>query len=243
MKKNVTEVSEALEVLEASVPFHVETIASIWPQWVDGLREDLNKLLAIGKKYLRDVDVAFADEDRSDSGRAKQKTKIDLDTLAKFGEFDKQKLGVIRTRIGHAEREMFEHMEPSRPTNPGDRLAYELRLGELRAELRALQPEERLLLFASSTDSLVIDALESAPPTVVRYQKGGLAQVVPFLDPEARTQVVLERARNQNPDQAAELQAFHELAAIYETAIGSVRRAIEAQIPTAHVAKELKIPA
>lgn len=233
MKKNVT------EVLEISNPLDVKSIEQIWPAWAAGVREDLAKLLLIAKKYERDWDVAYADGDLSQTGRVKKTTKIDIDTLAKLGEFEKQHLEVLRERIATAERQMFEIMEPSRPTNPGDRLAYELRLQELRAELRKLSPEERLLIFASATDSLTIDALQTAPPIVVRYQKGGLAQVVPFLDVEGRSMAVLEKARAENPDAASELQAFGELAGIYQTAIDTLRRAIIEQKPTAVLAKEI----
>jgi hypothetical protein len=102
-----------------------------------------------------------------------------------------------------------------RPSDPAERVAYELKLGEIRAELRPLDPIKRAAVYQAAEDPLVLDAIEGAPPSLVQSDAGILPVMRPFVEPGRVAARRLERVRALDPSGAAELDELRSLADLY----------------------------
>ena len=109
------------------------------------------------------------------------------------------------------------------------------RYQKIRSDLRRLTPEERFIVYSQAADPLVIDAIESAPPTIRRAGKNGPkgVRLQPFIDSESRAATALERARAENPEKAEELESLRDLEQIYEMSLNGVRAGILEELPAA----------
>ena len=121
--------------------------------------------------------------------------------LAALVEFEKATVEGVRAHAGSVEVEIGKEVEIRRPSDPADRLAYEMRMQEIRSDLRRLTAEERFIVYSQAADPLVIDAIESAPPTISRVGKNGPkgVRLQPFIDPESRAATALEPQRSEVP--------------------------------------------
>jgi len=80
----------------------------------------------------------------------------------------------------------------------------------------------------------VIDAIESAPPTISRGKNGPKGvRLQPFIDEKSRAATALERARAKNPEKAEELEGLRGVEQIYEMSINGVRAGILEDLPAA----------
>jgi hypothetical protein len=119
------------------------------------------------------------------------------------------------------------------PTNPSERLAYELQLQEIRTQLRGLSPTERLDLYAATDDPMVIAAIDTAPMTLSAARPDGSRRLEPFIDPERRTEAALARAERLDPATATSLREARSLAEVYRQAVNRVRAEIVTEVPGA----------
>lgn len=145
-----------------------------------------------------------------------------LDRLAAFQEKTE---GVLRSRIATMAGKLAS-VDFQRPTDAGERIAYEIRLGEIRDEVRSRTALERSSIYLRATDPLVLDAMESAPPVLENDGRTFL----PFVDPERVRARRDQRARAANPELAKEMSDLEDLANAYAALIDSVRRSIEEKV-------------
>src|SRR5947209_7481175 len=102
---------------------------------------------------------------------------------------------------------------------------------EIRSQLRQLPAEGRLQAYLTSSDPLVLAAIESAPMTLSAARPDGSRKLEPFIDPQQRTAAVLARAETADPDTTQTLRDVDALRQMYVLAVGSVRAEILAAAP------------
>ena len=217
--------------LEIAAPMYLTSIERTNPQWVSAASRHFDRLIAIADEFDSEDAKAASDPDLSGSGRRKQREKVARQALQKLVTFEEDKIQGVRSHAAHVEGQITGRAAIKRPTDPAERLAYELRMQEIRAELRQLDQIQRGLVYLGASDPEVIDAIESAPPTLTRAAEGASPRLQPFIDPEQRASAALERARASDPEKAEELEALQALAQTYEIAVGTVRSAILDSVP------------
>jgi hypothetical protein len=226
---------KAADVLTLSLPLHMRELTRKFPSNVPTAQERLQKLLAIATGYDDAVAANLANRDLSDSGRRKEDEKIALRCLEELKAYENDTVGKYRKSGAMLEDIVFKKSAPVRPTDVVERLAYELRMGELRRELKSLDPLHRLNIYLSTTDPEVLDAFESAPMVVTKYGRDTPPTLAPLVDPARVRAVRMERARAVDPESAGHLEAIAHLTELYSAAVGSVRAAVVEGVPTAHL--------
>jgi hypothetical protein len=120
-----------------------------------------------------------------------------------------------------------------------ERLAYEIRLAEIRAELKSLPPEARFDQAIRTNDPMVLDAILSAPPTLTTAQarpgEKAFPTLTPFIAAKQREEALLMRARVLDAAGAAEVDDLGALLDTYERAVGFVRATLLEGTPKADV--------
>ena len=145
--------------------------------------------------------------------------------LKKVADFERVNVNRNRERAKHTEDTLFEKVEIQRPTDLAERLAYEFRLREIRDDLRTVDPLERDAIYASSTDPMIIDAVETAPPVLVKAADG-FRRFVPSVDQERVAAVKIARAHAIDPENAKLLEALRAIRQMYKSVIESVRNVV-----------------
>jgi hypothetical protein len=144
-------------------------------------------------------------------------------------EFAKR-IPAFKSQMEAEQRALGVLIAPQRPTDPAERVAYEMRLVEIRAELRKLDSISRAVVLGTTTDPLTIDACESAPMTVEGKR------LVPFVDPKRVEDARRARARAADPAKAEVIEGLEYLIASYGTDLQSVINVIEQNSPSLRAA-------
>jgi hypothetical protein len=200
-------------------------VSTVKEEFRAGMETQLEELVRIGDTLDRDRNDLRLNRELSVEGQSAADRRIARAALDKVTALDEKTVGVLRTRIASMAARLA-NVDFRRPTDPGERIAYEIRLGEIRDEVRERKPMERTLIYMRATDPLVLDALESAPP--VLPEEGYM--LIPFVDPERVRARRAERARASNPELAKEMSDLEDLASAYEALIESIRRSIHEQV-------------
>lgn len=194
------------------------------------LRDDaiktLNQVFAAADTFNAEMDASSIDPTLTPAGRATVAGKTTTSALAALDAIsaETQKLTTRATAIETALRAKVAHVAP---TNPADRIAYESQLREIRDSLRGLSAAERLHVYRSSNDPLVLAAVESAPMVI----NANRTRLEPFLDPAEIATAIMARAEAADPATAQTLEETRSLAEVYRLAVGSVRAEINDAIP------------
>ena len=223
---------KASGTLEIALPNYVRSIGEMRGEWIEDTETKLRELLAIATSYDNDVAAARNDPDLSSTGRAREADQVAAGALVKLDEWKKRTVGGLKSHIAGVEQEIFKLATPKRPTDPAERIAYELQLQEIRRDLRQLDDLDRWLLYSSTDDPMIVDAIDTAPPIITKTGKAS-ARIEPFIDPEKRAAVMLERVRAANPEAADRLAALQALDETYRIAASGVYQAILADAPGA----------
>lgn len=235
MPKKTTDIFQILIPLRLKNPIRDE--------WKDGIREKLELLTAIGREFDGAAESIRENRELSDHGRFAARERAARVALEKIAAFEKKTIDPLRERIAWIDAQVAKKASINRPTDPGDRLAYEMRLGEIRSELRKLDPLERFAIYMSSSDPLVIDAIETAPSTLVRKGKGDMATFAPFIDPERVSAARLARVEAADPELAQDMSDVQRLANLYVMDSAVLRQAIVEEVPAVRQAIVEELPA
>jgi hypothetical protein len=221
---------------DAVVPLEVASIKKMQPagaDWAAGVEERLSALLAAASGYETDRAAVQSSARLSDEGKAHEAGVLARKLLVLLGAFEQDTVGKLRARADERGRAILKLAASKRPSDLAERMAYELRLHEIRGELWRLDPVERLNVYFSAHDPAAIDAIESAPPPAERRSKHSPAELVPFVDPETVAAAVIERARKLDPAAAEEVEGRRYMARTYEPAIGGIRNVVLQDVPSA----------
>jgi len=222
------------DALKISAPLSVGNIEQRRPEWAPGARNNLAALQELADGFNREAATIRGDQDLTQSGRFKRTETVARGALAKLAAFEAANVQPLRERVAGLEGSVLKRAVPVRPADAGERLAYELRLVEIRAELRALDPLARAIVYLGTTAPMVIDAIETAPPSLVLpTTPGALPSLAPFVDPERVAAAQLARVREANPDAARELEDLQMLADTYAAAAATMRTEILTEVPGA----------
>jgi hypothetical protein len=190
------------------------------------VRENLEGLTTIAATFETARAGIARDPELTPLGREKATAKAARDAFQKLAAWEAANVtSLTDRRIAPAEALVLGRSEVKRPSDPGERIAYELRVHSLREELRQLDPLAREAIYLSATDPLVVDACETSPPVVVRGPNGTLPQLVPFVSEERRAAQAIARARAAAPEAVvAELEELVALRSIYTGQLAAIRR-------------------
>jgi hypothetical protein len=171
------------------------------------------------------------DADLSESGRRRAMAETAVPLLSEIAQFEKQTAGVYAASFQTMSGLILKGAAHERPTDPAERVAYELRQREIRDSVRALDPLERTNAYLGETDPEVLDAFESAPPSPVRVDRGGVAVLRPFIDPDLKNMAVAARARKLDPDLAAKMDVADRLRGYFSSLVDEARRSVQEAAP------------
>jgi hypothetical protein len=132
---------------------------------------------------------------------------IETNTIKKLNERAESLESALRAKVGYAK--------------PKD-AAQEAQLREIRESMRGLSAAQRLDVYRSSTDPLVLAAIETAPMTL----NTNLRRAEPFIDPAEVDAAVMARAEVADPASANTLREVRSLAEVYGLAVNTVRKEI-----------------
>jgi hypothetical protein len=198
-----------------------------------GLTETLSNIFAAAEAFNAEFDATVADKNLSSHGRAAGLTKVAASALAKLNTVETTTIKNLTDRATSIEQALLGKAAYVPPKDPTERIAHEMRMRELRDQLRELPPSERLSVYLSTSDPLILAAIETAPMTLSEKRPNGTRRLEPFIDPEQRTAAVLARAEREDPETVKTLREVQSLRQVYSIAVNSVRREILHEVPGA----------
>jgi hypothetical protein len=215
-------------ILKLTAPSYVENLP-------ERLREDaiktLNRVFAAAASFNAELDAADLDTTLAPQGRAVRSGKASASALAQLDAVMGEAT-TLHDRATALDTTLRAKAAYVAPTGAAERIAYESQLREIRDSLRGLSADERLHVYRSSTDPLVIAAVETAPHVLNANRN----RLEPFIDPAEVATAVMARAEAADPASATTLREVRSLAEVYRLAVGSVRREIGDAVPGGVVA-------
>jgi len=187
--------------------------------------KQLNVVLSAAETFNAELAAVGDDTTLSPEGRAEEAKKVATAALAKLASVDIA-VTTLTERTVTLEATLLNRATPPPPKDPAERLAYELHLQEIRSQLRGLSLSERTNVYRTSTDPLVLAAIETAPNTLSAPRPDGSQRLEPFVGPTEMSAVRLERAEKNDPVTATTLREVKSLAEVYRLAVNGVRKEI-----------------
>ena len=194
--------------------------------------ERVDELSAVVELLNRAAAAAAADRNLSADGAASVKAKAAADAIAAIDRWV-MPAAQLDGRVQAGTAALLAKTAGVPPTDPAERLAFEMRAREIRDEWRRLDPLQRDALYRGTDDAATIDALESAPPVLVHSATDAVPMLRPFVSPELVAARRLERARAADPARATELENIGNLADAIRAIGGQLREEILAEYPAA----------
>ncbi|MGE0363255.1 MAG: hypothetical protein AB7H93_13345 [Vicinamibacterales bacterium] len=198
-----------------------------------GAAETLAVVLAAADEFNAQLAAVTANPDLSPQGRTNGRRRVAADALAKLLAVETTTIKNLADRAATLERGLLGRATVAPPTDPAERIAFELRLQEIRGQLRQLPPTERLSVYLTTADPMTLAAIDTAPMTASEPRRDGTRRLEPFIDPEARTAAALARGAHDDPASAKTLAEVRSLREAYALAVGSVRKEILDEAPGA----------
>ena len=171
------------------------------------------------------------DKNLSPQGRIAGLRRDANEALAKLSEFESKTITPLAERATSIEKALLGKVTLTPPTDPAERVSHELRMQEIRSQLRELPTAERLNVYLTTSDPLTLAAIDTAPPTLSEKRPDGSRRLEPFVDPEQRTAAALERAKRMDPEAVKTLDEVRSLREVYQLAVNSVRQEILQEVP------------
>lgn len=197
-----------------------------------GYDERAAALLEIATDLNRVMDAAESDTHLTGDGRNAAGEKAATVALSAIEKWDAPVVTLFeRVKTGTEAMLRKAGSGYGRPSDPAERVAYELKLGEIRAELRPLDPIKRAAVYQATEDPLVLAAIEGAPPSLVQSDAGTWPAMRPFVEPDRVAARRLERGRALDPSGAAELDELGGIAELYRMLGNGLREEILAAFP------------
>lgn len=205
----------------------VGTILTIaGPQYIDSLSEQdrpkaidtLNEILTTAKTLNDELAAVGANAHLTPQGRSASAAKTTATALAKLEEIETSTIKQLTDRAASLEASLRAKVAHAKPKDP----AQEAQLREIRESMRGLSADQRLQVYRSTTDPLVLAAIETAPMTL----NTTLRRAEPFIDPDEVATAVMTRAELADPASANTLREVRALAEVYRLAVNTVRKEI-----------------
>jgi hypothetical protein len=191
----------------------------------------LNVVLSAAERFNAELVAVQDDDELSPEGRAAESAKVAAAALATLKAIETTAIKTLTDRAVTLEQSLLKRTTYAPPKDPAERLAHEMTLQEIRSQLRALSAAERLNIYRSTSDPMMLAAIETAPMTLSAQRPDGSRKMEPFVEPQQMSAVKLERAELLDPSTAQTLREVRSLREIYSHAVNSVRREIEAELP------------
>jgi hypothetical protein len=207
-------------ILKAAGPSYIANL----PEHVrDGAIETLNRVHAAADTFNTDLADAAANKTLSIEGVAKRRSEIGAAGIAALAEVETSTIKPLHARAVAIENAMIAKVLPVPPRDAAERVSYEMRVREVRDQLRGLSQAERANVYRSTLDPIMIAAFHNAPPTVGQRKDGG-ARLEDFISEDDRREADMERAQRADPSSAQTLREVRSLAEIYTHAVNTTRR-------------------
>jgi hypothetical protein len=179
----------------------------------------LNKMSDVAIGFNDGVAASFEDRRLTPEGQAVNAAKATTAALAALDAFDVD-IQKFTDRAMNVEKALRTKVASAVPKNvPTETLR------EVRDELRQLPPPERLNIYRTTSDPIVLAAIETAPPSLGDKRADGTRRLESFVDPTELAAAQMERAEAADPA-GATMHELRGLAEVYRLAANSVRREI-----------------
>lgn len=198
------------------------------PRLAVGAHEFLAGVEAVLAAFDAEIDVIWVDTKLTPEGKMDAADRSARTANAKLDAFA-NKVEDIDRRVADAARRLVDVPRPA--SDPGAQLVAELRAREVRDQFRAFNDIERDAAYLGITDGTIREALENAPPLLVRVRPGDLPVLQPMISPERVKQRRLADAEAKNPESAREIRDLETIVRVYAAAIATARREVAAVVP------------
>jgi hypothetical protein len=195
--------------------------------------DNLNVLLTSAETFNTDLAAAQANTTLSAEGRTAAAARVAAAALATLTAIENTTIKKLTDHATSLEVSLLNKATYIPPKDPAERIAHELHLQEIRSQLRLLPLAERTNVYRTSTDPLVLAAIDTAPMTLSAPRADGSRRLEHFIDPDERTAAKLARAEAADPAAATMLRDTRSLAEVYRLAVNGVRREIFDEVPDA----------
>jgi hypothetical protein len=218
--------ADTLDALDARCGMIVESLDRIYPKWTQSARNNLaSGLREPARELAEKLKSIDADADLSASGKASRQLEARAELLASIAVFKTQSVDVFRERIAQLEGDILKAATFTPPTDAAERLAYEMRAAELRAQLRDRDALEAWNIYLQAEDPEVRHIIETSLPVVRTID--GRPTLQQLVDTEKLENSRAERAMASAPAEQAELlEALRYCADAYNGAANILRAAI-----------------
>jgi hypothetical protein len=207
-------------ILTFAGPSYIENLAE---QQRPGATEVLNAVHAAAAAFNAEMAASSVDGNLTPQGRAAASAKTTKAALAQLEAIETTTIKKLTERAASLVTALRAKVAHAAPTDA----AAEQQLREIRDQLRGLSASERLNVYHSSTDPLVLQAIETAPMTLSENRQ----RLVPFIDPAVVAEAVMARAEAADPATAQTLREVNALAEVYRLAVNGVRKEINDVVP------------
>jgi len=213
-------------ILTIAGPAYISNLADHQRQ---GAIDVLNSLHAVAAAFNGEVAASDRDVNLTPQGRTAASGKTSASALAQLKTIETTTIKTLTDRATSIKQSLRARATYSPPTNPAERMAHEQQLREIRDQLRGLSAAERLNAYRSTTDPLVLAAIETAPMTLSENR----LRFEPFVDPAEVAEAVMARAETADPASANTLREIRSLREVYTLAVNGVRKEINDAVPSA----------
>ena len=191
------------------------------------VRNAVSAVSAIVAKFSEKAQSVHDNKELTLLGQQKRLKELGQQTLQELNAAETTRMAGFGVSIDELAREL--QPAPARTLDPVTAVRREMRMQELRADLRSIDPLELNALYKTTDDPDVLEAVEQAPPVVrVVTQQGGFrdVQVVPLVSPDTIAQRRRDLGAAAKPEAAGRLAEVEEMRAAVAGLIGSARQEI-----------------
>ena len=198
-----------------------------------GVIDTLTIVNNVAETFNAELAATIADTNLSPQGRVTGGKRVAMSALARLNALETTTIKNLNDRAITLERTLLGKASFTPPTDPAERISHELRMQEIRSQLRELPASQRLSVYLTTSDPLTLAAIETAPPTLSAKRPDGSRRLEDFIDPAERSAAVLERAKRADPETVKTLDEVRSLREVYQLAVNGVRKEILDEVPTA----------
>jgi hypothetical protein len=229
---------KAGKTLKLAAPGYVDN----HPQHLrNDLIDSLNVLLTAADTFNADLATVHADTTLSPEGRTAAGVRVAASALATLNAVEATTIKKLTDHAASIESTLLGKVAYVPPRDPAERVAHELHLQEIRSQLRELPSSERANVYRTTTDPLVLAAIDTAPMTLSAVRPDGSRRLEHFIEPAERTAAILARAEAADPEASTMLREVRSLREVYALAVNGVRREIFEEVPDAMPQPALEI--
>lgn len=203
-------------VLRLAAPLYVESLA-------EGHRQSaiavINGALTVAASFVEERRATAEDVTLTPQGRALRMEKAKASALAALASVEETaKTKKLTERADAIEKALLAKAVLEFPKDAGTEMQA------IRDQLRQLPHDERLAIYRTTSDPLVLAAIETASPTLNDQRR----RFEPFIDPADIATAQRARAEAADPVAATTLRELRDLADVNQRAVNIVRHDIEA---------------